>query len=894
MAKVTYDDRSFLIDGRRIWLASGSIHYFRTPRDLWRDRLLKARRGGLNCISTYMPWNVHEQFEGKWASSGDFDVAAFVRLAGELGLYVILRPGPYIGADWDFGGLPAWLSAKSGVTLRGSNAAYTHYYDKYFGQMLGRLADLQVSRNGNIVLIQNENEYRMTTMPDRLNYLEFVNQLFRRSGFDIPIINCNLFSDPPVGGNVECVNGWDNPVRDLTRMRARQPNAPLVMTELRCSSPDAWGREHKTCDDREVARKALEAIGCGAQVNYRMFHGGTNFAFWGSQLACPAGRYATTSYDCDAPLAEGGGLTEKYYLTRLVNVFAQSMGSLLAGMKMGSPGVNVHDGTSVLNLSGPRGQLAVVTNNGQQAITQAHISLPQGVELDVSLEMFGATAVPVDLVLPNGCTLDYSNLMPLGFFGENSLVLVLHGPAGWAGRVSIAGRQIEVEVGDGEEVAIIECEGMTLVVINSDLATRTWEVDKTLVFGPAFVGESIEDVLPAPQSKQYSLLPLEAPAKLVRKKAKAAGTVKAAPRLGTWRRIHVCNEPRDAGLDWRKMDRPTDVDRLGIHYGYAWYRMVFQEPRARNRKLFLPNCEDRASMFLNGQFVGVWGRGQGATREPLEVSLKRGTNTLTLLVDNLGRASGGNNLGGAKGLFGPVYDAKVLRAAKPKLKPYTAFTKRIVPRQLHHVLAELENTPVWSADLNVKLTAVAPIHLSFANLPHTVAIICNERVVKLFVLQERGEINFGDVTLGSELRKGQNQIRLLLWGDVAPKALDCFKMFFCTDNLSSSAQLSSLAWAHPQEPYNNKPGKDLPAWHVNRFKYTPDDRPLFLRISGPGKGQIFLNGKNLGRFWSIGPQEYYYLPAGWLEATNELKIFQERGASPTKCSLHFRPLGPYR
>ena len=115
MASVTHDDRCFLVDGKPIWLVSGSVHYFRTPAGQWRDRLLKAKRGGLNCISTYIAWNFHEPREGQWELSGDHDVVSFVKLAGELGLYVILRPGPYICSEWDFGGLPGWLTTKQGI-----------------------------------------------------------------------------------------------------------------------------------------------------------------------------------------------------------------------------------------------------------------------------------------------------------------------------------------------------------------------------------------------------------------------------------------------------------------------------------------------------------------------------------------------------------------------------------------------------------------------------------------------------------------------------------------------------------------------------------------------------------------------------------------------------------
>ena len=179
MANVTYGDRSFLVDGQRIWLVSGAVHYFRIPSDHWKDALLKAKRGGLNCISTCIAWNYHEMSEGNWETTGEKDLGNFIRMASDLGLYVILQPGPFIGADWDLGGLPAWLTTKTGMAYRTNSAAYTHYLDKYFRKMLPPLADLQVTRGGNIILIQNENGYEQTVMPDRLSYLGFIMAPYR-------------------------------------------------------------------------------------------------------------------------------------------------------------------------------------------------------------------------------------------------------------------------------------------------------------------------------------------------------------------------------------------------------------------------------------------------------------------------------------------------------------------------------------------------------------------------------------------------------------------------------------------------------------------------------------------------------------------------------------------
>lgn len=889
MAKVAYDDRSFIVDDKRIWLVSGEIHYFRVPAALWRDRLLKAKRAGLNCVSTYVAWNLHEMKEGEWDFHGDKDIAAFIRMAGELGLYVILRPGPYICGEWDFGGLPAWLTTKTGISYRTSNAAYTHYYDKYFRQLLARLAEQQVTRGGNIILIQNENEYGVTTMPDRLSYLEFISQLFRRSGFDIPIITCNDLTQPILQDSIECVNAGENAVGQLKRLRTSQNTTPLMMTEFWSGWFDKWGDEHQYHTPKAVARRALEAMGCGGQINYYMFHGGTNFGFWGSHLADADDAYQTTSYDFDAPIAEGGGLTEKYYLTRLVNMLASSMGRFIAPCDMGTPGVGIKGSSDVLNISGPAGGWAVVTNNGADEIDSVTITLPTGKELDVSLETLGATAVPVGISLSAVSKLNYSNLMPLGLF--NGHVLVLHGPAGWQGQICINGREVCHEVPEGDEPLLVEHEGVLLAIINSELAMRTWLVNgNSLVFGPQFVGEDLEHAVHAKGAKQFAILGNDG--KLAHKKIKSSASRKPTPpRLGTFKRLCVCREPVDKKLQWHKLDRPRDVDRLGIHHGYVWYRLEINSDRAKKRYLFLPECEDRASVYVNGSFAGVWGRGDGAARSPLGVNLKRGVNVITMLVDNLGRRNAGYRLGEMKGLFGHVWDAKLLRTLKFKLKEADGFSKRIVPRQFAHIIARLESQPVWTATLDVSLKKVTPIHLSFNSLPHSVVVLCNDRVAGFFPHVNGGN-NYGDVTLGAELKKGKNTIKLMLWGDVSAKSLENIKLHLLEECLSDKAKWGYRPWVIPRGE-GHVVGKDQPAWYLSKFKYNAPSEPLFIRVLGAKKGQLFLNGHNIGRFWNIGPQEYYYLPECWLKEQNELLIFEEHGSTPSRSQLVFFPAGPY-
>jgi len=175
--------------------------------------------------------------------------------------------------------------------------------------------------------------------------------------------------------------------------------------------------------------------------------------------------------------------------------------------------------------------------------------------------------------------------------------------------------------------------------------------------------------------------------------------------------------------------------------------------------------------------------------------------------------------------------------------------------------------------------------MSFEGIGHTVAVICNDKPVGFFA---DAQDNFGDVTLGAELRKGKNVIRLVLWGDIEAKVLDNIRFHVLGESVTAKGKWSCRQWDRP-EARSSRSGGGLPAWFVTKFKYTADQRPLLLHLGGSRKGQIFLNGNNVGRFWSIGPQEEYYLPRCWLADTNELVIFDEEGKSPYVSKLVYHP-----
>ena len=185
MGSVCIQGKKILVDGKEMRFRSGAMHYFRIHPDDWKDRLRKLKQCGLNTVETYIAWNFHEEEEGEFNFSGWRDLERFVRLAGSMGLMVILRPGPYICSEWDFGGLPAWLLCKPGLRIRCSNPQYLDAVDRYFDVLLPRLKRLQWTQGGPVVLMQIENEYGVVGNDSA--YLKHLYQRFREAGIDVPL-----------------------------------------------------------------------------------------------------------------------------------------------------------------------------------------------------------------------------------------------------------------------------------------------------------------------------------------------------------------------------------------------------------------------------------------------------------------------------------------------------------------------------------------------------------------------------------------------------------------------------------------------------------------------------------------------------------------------------------
>lgn len=314
-------DRDFLLDGQPFRVLSGALHYFRSHPDQWADRIHKARLMGLNTIETYVPWNAHQPSPEEWVWDGGLDLRRFLEAIAAEGMYAIVRPGPYICAEWANGGLPPWLFAAGGVGIRRHEARYLEAVGSFLSHVYAIVAPLQVDRDGPVILLQIENEYG--AYGDDADYLRWLADHARAAGITVPFITV----DQPEAAMVEAGSlpelhrtgsFGSRSAERLATLRSHQPTGPLMATEYWCGWFDHWGAEHHTAAADEQASDLATLLEMGASVNLYMVHGGTNFGF--TNGANDKGTYepTVTSYDYHAPLDEAGRPTAKYWAFREV------------------------------------------------------------------------------------------------------------------------------------------------------------------------------------------------------------------------------------------------------------------------------------------------------------------------------------------------------------------------------------------------------------------------------------------------------------------------------------------------------------------------------------------------------------------------------------------------
>ena len=316
---LNYSNEQFTLNGKPITIISGAVHYFRFPRQYWEDRLIKMKACGLNTIDTYVPWNLHEPIPGKYDFDGDLDLVKFLLLAKRLDFNVILRPGPYICSEWEFGGLPSWLLRDPTMKVRTMHPLYIKAVESYFDKLLPLVKPLQYQYGGPIIAFQLDNEYGSYFKDsDYIPYLKALMEINKIDEFFLISDSIKGLEKQTIPGVLKTANfkHVESHLLDLQRM---QPHAPLMVMEFWTGWFDWWGFDHHLMPLQEFSEALNQIFSMKASVNFYMFYGGTNFGFMNGGFK-EDGIYKSdvTSYDYDALLAENGDVTPKYYKAKSI------------------------------------------------------------------------------------------------------------------------------------------------------------------------------------------------------------------------------------------------------------------------------------------------------------------------------------------------------------------------------------------------------------------------------------------------------------------------------------------------------------------------------------------------------------------------------------------------
>lgn len=940
MPSVTYDGRSFMLDGRRIWLVGATVPMAQIPRDRWAERLHQAKQSGFNTIDTSVVWSRHEPRPGKFDFTGENDLRHFVKLVQEAGLWCVLRVGPYIGGRLDQGGLPAWLAEVKNVALRTKNTPFLDACSRYVNAVSEQVRDLQVSspgRGGPVLLVQNESRWTCGDDGIAHDYLGELARYLRESGFVVPIINSNSLWQSAEGE----VDGWvgsDDMLATMRQLASVHADQPRLVVDFELGVASRFGVEPGAQPEPWlVQRRLAEALAGGGQFIVSPFASGVVTGFGGGRLADDPRAYATPMSDTAALVSSTGVPSAALPMVRRLATFASRFGRVFSAMDPAFQPITLHPGSGGTERS-PRAGKGASSAPVSAGHVIVHAAGSQGAVVFVFAdEPPGEGGSPATLLLPDGSTLrvalgsqavswclfdtnvtprahlDYTNLNALAVVGR---VLVCFGPAGSAGVLCVNGSPVELKVpAPGDSVRPVEHEGLHILVLSEEHADTTHCTESAVYVGVEGVTADGRPIV-RPGVKSFTSVSSEGVGQTVNASSPkslavfAAGTPAAAKAVcGEWTAVSTEDYASGESARFASIPGPTDLSLLGAPYGYGWYRIVLKPPASRKVHVRCPHGGDRLHFFTEGKPLGVVGGGPGAGGE-VSLPLHKGQQNVVVLADNLGRYAEGPHMGEAKGLCGHLWEAHEIKAgpAKPVLgEPVDVLSFRTPLWEVRSGDATEPQRMTWTLPAGRK----TPVLMEFAAEGAGDArglVMVGGKPVTFF---DRGGPD--RVFIEPEQLGKHAQVQLALLADPSGRepvekslraAADRVRFYACEANLSAKADWFFAKWEPPTASSYKPAAKvgrttGVPTWWRCTFKPGKSAAPLVLDLTGLTKGQVYVNGRNLSRYFvatasgkTVPPQTRVVIPDSWLKpsgAENELVIFDEHGASPTKTKLHHYP-----
>jgi beta-galactosidase len=902
-----WENGYFVLNGQPVFINSGSIHYARVPRELWRDRIWRLKMMGFNCAQSYVFWNATEPKEGQFDLTDNLDLDAWLSLLQEMGMYALVRPGPYACAEWDEGGFPAWTNTIPGAVQRemGPNVPYE---DVYLKKVQGIVAQHQVNHGGNVFLVQVENEHRPEWGTEAKDpYLQHLDEGARANGIEVPMFNSGLHHSSEPSGERPYPVG----------------TSPWYSTEFWTLYLNFYG-EMKPGALAQKTRGAwkIEAFG-GAGYNFYMAYGGTNFGYSGDTFEA--------TYDYSAPIGQAGQLREFYSTARRAAYFAQMFSSLLTGSH-DDPGFATSDEPDlrVTTRTNPTGGSMVFVDHfarNTKSSDELHSTAPlDASELETHITAAGLTlphqgALKVGILEPRTLLIHFPWTANASFESICTNVLfhqmlgatdywVCYGTPGDAGEVTLtwkaassAPAQIDFTYPAGDAVNEYDLDSgdghrAKLLVMSTEMTKRAWLAHDKLYVGPSFVLEDGSLEFP-PAGGRATIYSAAGKSEVTQ----APVTVPALPALGpwTWRDAAPERDPAYPTTDWLSSYGPQPMVAYdSFENRYGWYRTIVHADAPGPASLHTSGSSGKFLTYLNGQPCDL-----------RKLDLKAGDNTLAVLVKASPRPkgfAGHNTLVGtrlSRGLWGGVsMDAAAtkpavewkMEAGQPQDAALAAASKPGYDDSSWQAVSgkvSLETGVTFRGTFEMAADQLDS-SLEIAEIGHDPVVCLNgqllvDRTQDVSKILVAGKNTVVVQATGKGTAKGAPS--LSLWHD---SALTHAPWLFRggLDDLRETAIIGRVTnWDDFLKHAPWQPGDPTtagqPTFWKSTFTYHPaagTRETIGLVTTGLTAGYVWLNGHNLGEC----PQKVLmYMPECWIkDGANDLVICDLGGAKPDQVALN--------
>lgn len=928
---IDFSSRGLIIDGKPTFITGAEVQYPRIPRALWRNRLLRVRRAGYNTIQTYAYWSFHEPHEGVWDFKGDHDFRAFLDLVHSLGMYAIVRVGPYVNAEWDTGGMPIWLRFKPGVIVRKPNAPFEVAVDEWFDKIIPLVASEQVTHGGPVIMIQLENEHPDGAGTDLPNdYFRHLQQKALSLGIDVPYFFSGL-------------NHGSDPIGD-TPIDPDKRQSPWLSTEFWTGWIATYGVDPGRSASLTRATWKVLALG-GTGFSQYTLTGGTDFDHW----ACDA---QASAYDFGAPIGQQGDFRIDYYPLKRAVMFADSFSDILASSRNATPDyANASAGAfaPIYARASDRGTICFFDAGGSDHAT-AQLRLKDGTLIPkagaIHLDAGEIAPFVLDRPLTADITMRYAAVRLLGVAQcGHTTTVVGYGNTGDPAELLFDmtdGKHVTewpVTASIGKDLAEFDTEQgadhLRVLLMPQSIADHTWFVDgrsgQLVVIGPDYVGDLSPDGKTA--GTEYNASDPSIPSSITilgdiasgtkgdSVYTEAPGTTRLAaivPKIGPWRCAPGSTEasPTYDDTRWRLTDMPEQMGADGDSSDYCWYRATI-ESQGGSFGLNFSDAGDWLSVFVNGKFAGetsVVTRYDSPEPRGVTVNLKAGQNQIAVLAAHYGR----NKL---YPWYGPIndIDAKGIRGTVTLSAQPTSSTPITTWQWLMDDKGEADAAAMATADPHGGGWQNASIgqdvfngHIGYAwfrtTLPSDNYGAGAHRVLHFTAVDDNAFVYLNGKKLASNY--GYNvpfDVDLTsAWKTDSPNELAVVDQNTAQGG-GLTGPVTLLVLATPSTPpitgwrmhgnidiptateWSPVPSANLPEgpeFYQATFTVAPafiHGRRTALRISTKvlSRGFVWLNGHNLGRYPEKSPVDGIYLPECWLNpGKNTVMIFDEDGKVP--------------